>query len=150
MNTQKLVNEKIAKVALKNQKLFLKNQKVDLAISDDIKKMISQGNKLLSELKSLDPKLKSADKELISKVKSAVKEANKIASDDAKKRKEAAKLEPKIGTVLDKAEKAANALGVNATEITGFLELENIYADLEDASKSDFMWSDLSPLVRDF
>ena len=26
--------------------LFLKNQKVDLAISDDIKIMISQGNKL--------------------------------------------------------------------------------------------------------
>ena len=57
-------------------------------------------------------------------------------ADDAKKRKVFAKLEPKIGTVLDKAENGANTLDLMLLEITGFLELENIYADLETHLKA--------------
>ena len=122
--------------------------KVELGIADDISKAVSDAKTVLKELKDSNTRTSAADKDLVQTIKSAIKEANKIDDKDAKLRSAAGKKTMKYANVLDKAEKAAKDLGVQPTGISGFLELEKLYVDIEDEADETFMWTDLEPLVR--
>ena len=142
------VNKIFAKLKAETPITKLASQKVELGITEEIQKAQGSGSSLLKEAKGLAGKLKAADKDLVNKVKAAVKEANRIDDQDQKIRKEIAKETMKIANILDKAETAARDLGVDYKGIKGFGSLEKLYNDLDDIEGSDFLWTDLGPLVR--
>jgi len=138
----------IEKVYSKLPKTELTTQKVELGVVDDISNGIKRGNTILKVLQSTSKELKELDKKLVQTIKSAVKEASKEKSKAEKLKKTAEKQAQGMFGVLSKAQNAADDLGVGATSIEGFLELERLALDIDDEATEDFVFTDLAPLVR--
>jgi len=118
--------------ALQNRKVEveLKSEVVELGVADDI-------SKKLGDMKSLLASMQTLEKESLAAIKIASEaEAKKdkvLKANGAKGAKGVAAAE-KAQSILDKAEKAANDLGVNPTSIKGYSELESAMIDVADAA----------------
>jgi len=127
MNTTKSVYNRL----FSESKVELASERVELAVVDDIAKMLNDANTILKTLQADKPMLESADKAI------AVANANadKAATASEKNVQKASALLPKIGTVLDKADAAAKGLGLDSKGITGYAELDKLYFAIEAAQK---------------
>lgn len=124
MSTLKSVGNKLFKTELTTQR-------VELGIAEDIAKMVSDANAILKILKEDKINLANADKA----ISDAMTAADKIASASEKNSQKAGSLLPKIGTILDKADKAARDLGLDSKGIKGYTELDKLYFAIEAAQK---------------
>lgn len=108
-----------------------KGIKVQFAVVDDLKQVISQSTNMMAELDSKYAAMEKAD----AAFKTVGAAADKAAADATKSTAAATKLQIKIGTTLDKADKAAKDLGVPPTSVTGYVEADKLYSDLEAKMK---------------
>ena len=118
--------------ALNGQKLELSSQVIELGVVDDIKKSLTDGNALISDLGVELNKLKDADKA----IELARTNADKVAVASDKVASKGSAFQTKIGTVLDKADKAAKDLGINPSSIASYSELDKMYDQIEIAYKA--------------
>ena len=125
MQTEKLVFKSLF------GKTDLASQKVELGVVEDIAKIAGDANSILKTL--IDDKviLSNADKAIAT----AMSNADKVAVNSEKNAQKALALLPKIGTILDKADKSARELGLDSKGITGYTDLDKLYFTLEAAQK---------------
>jgi len=101
--------------------------KIELAIADDIKGLISQ-------LKAKSADLKKAEKlglDYRKRVDQLFKEGDKIETSLKKQQASGDKLVDRAIKLEQKAEKAAKDLGVDASNIGGYSELNSLWGDIE-------------------
>lgn len=115
MNTQKTVNERIAKVSLKNQK-------VDLAIVDDIKRVT---NALNSQISIDDRVMKESVKLFSDLVKAIPKAKERIKTNKSIIKSTDSKINI-AENALKEAKRAAGEVGVNPKSINGYNDLEQL------------------------
>tara|TARA_R110000803_G_scaffold206193_1_gene273297 strand:+ start:333 stop:746 length:414 start_codon:yes stop_codon:yes gene_type:complete len=102
-------------------------EKVELGIADDVSTKLKQVKQELSNLKNIEKQLIAGKNEFIGLQKKMLK-----MEDSAKNKAEKAeKLSSSAQTLIDKAYKAANDLGVKPSDIKGVKELEDLSIDLE-------------------
>ena len=123
---------------LSENKVELATQKIDLAITDDLFKMLNQGKEGLKTLEKIQ--------KLMQVIKKGDSEADKINRLIDKLQK----LPMQIANILDKAERSAKDLGVAPKAITDYAELDKLYEKLESGIKvaNDFRYSDLERFVK--
>ena len=124
MSTLKSVGNKLFKTELATQR-------VELGVVEDIAKMAADANAILKILKDDKIILANADKAIAD----AMTAADKVAAASEKNSQKAGSLLPKIGTILDKADKAAKDLGLDSKGIKGYTELDKLYFAIEAAQK---------------
>jgi methyl-accepting chemotaxis protein len=100
---------------------------IELGIADDIKKVVSESNAMLGDLDSKFAAMERTD----AAFKTVGAAADKAAADATKSVSAANKLQTKVATILEKADKAAKDLGVAPTSVSGYNEADKIYNDLE-------------------
>lgn len=140
------VLEKLAKL---NNRVELAEVKVDLALVDDIDKMLSTvkaerdaNEKLANSVEGLDKRVQAAGADFAKKqkelddMKSTLgktlgKEIITLQTNGDKQYAKSEKLEKSAFALIQKAEKAAEALGVAPSSIKNFNELINVADDLE-------------------
>jgi hypothetical protein len=101
--------------------------KIEMGIVQDIQKVSNNAKSAISTMDSAIQKMDAADKAFLaveSKADAASAAANKSTSD-------AVKVQTQIGTVLEKAEKAAKALGVAPNLVEGYSEIDKMYDTIE-------------------
>lgn len=130
MNTMKSVFSKLAELQ-QEDKTELAKHEVELAIVDDIAKMLGDATAILKTLQADKPVLQNADKAIAA----AKANADKVAVASEKNVQKASAILPKIGTILDKADAAAKGLGVDSKGITGYNDLDKLYFAIEAAQK---------------
>jgi len=106
-------------------KVELKSEKIELGIAGDIKKEISGSNSLIKKLESSEKKMNKLRKDYESSW-----DNNSSLLKDAASR---AKL---IENIIDRVETMAKELGVKASSVDGFSDLEK-RKNLLDAKQSD-------------
>jgi len=106
-------------------KVELKSEKVELSMSGDIKKEISGSNSLIKKLESSEKKMNKLRKDY----ESSWDNNSSLLKDAASK----AKL---IENIIDRVETMAKELGVKASSVDGFSDLEK-RKNLLDAKQSD-------------
>ena len=126
MNTRKTVYNKLF-----TEKTELAKHEVELAVVDDIAKILNDANAILKTLQADKLVLQAADKAIAA----AKANADKAAGASEKNVQKANGLLPKIGTILDKADAAAKGLGLDSKGITGYTDLDKIYFAIEAAQK---------------
>jgi len=104
---------------------------IELGIADDIKKVVTESNAMLTELNARYAALEKAD----AGFNIANAAAQKASQDANKSYSTASKLQTKIGTILEKADKAAKELGVAPTSVVGYNEADKLYDELETNMK---------------
>ena len=124
MSTLKSVGNKLFKTELATQR-------VELGVAEDIAKMAADANAVLKVLKDDKITLANADKA----ISDAMAAADKVSAASEKNSQKAGALLPKIGNILDKADKAAKDLGLDSKGITGYSELDKLYFAIEAAQK---------------
>jgi len=123
MNTPK----ELEKIYNKLPKEKVELEKVQLGIVDDVSAKLKQVKQELSNLNNIEKELNTGKKEFIALQKKMLK-----MEDSAKNKAEKAeKLSGSAATLVNKAYKAANDLGVKPTDIPGVKDLENFGIDLE-------------------
>ena len=123
MNTPK----ELQKIYNKLPKEKVELKKVQLGIVDDVSAKLKQVKQELSNLNNIEKELNTGKKEFIALQKKMLK-----MEDSAKNKAEKAeKLSGSAATLVNKAYKAANDLGVKPTDIPGVKDLENFGIDLE-------------------
>jgi hypothetical protein len=125
MSTEKIVMNSLF------GKTELKSTKVELGVVEDIAKIAADANSLLKVLVDDKVLLSNADKAIAT----AMSNADKVAGNSQKNAQKALALLPKIGTILEKADKSARELGLDSKGITGYTELDKLYFTLEAAEK---------------
>jgi len=105
--------------------------KIEMGIAEDIQKVIGDSNSAISDLGAKLSAMERADQGF----KQVAQAADKAQADADKSVSAAVKLQTKIGTVLEKAEKAARDLGVPASSVAGYNEADKIYNDIETRIK---------------
>ena len=125
MTTEKLVMNSLF------GKTKLTSQKVELGVVEDIAKIAADANSTLKVLIDDKTLLSNADKAIAT----AMSNADKVAANSQKNAQKALALLPKIGTILEKADKSARELGLDSKGITGYTELDKLYFTLEAAEK---------------
>lgn len=105
--------------------------KIEMGIAEDIQKVIGESNSAISDLGAKLAAMEKADQAF----RQVSQLADKAQADADKSVSAAIKLQTKIGTVLDKAEKAARDLGVPASSVAGYTEADKIYNDIESRIK---------------
>jgi hypothetical protein len=124
MSTLKSVGQKLFKTELATQR-------VELGVAEDIAKMASDASSILKVLNDDKITLANADKAIAN----AMTAADKVSAASEKNSQKAGALLPKIGNILDKADKAAKDLGLDSKGITGYNELDKLYFAIEAAQK---------------
>ena len=123
MNTPK----ELEKIYNKLPKEKVELEKVQLGIVDDVSAKLKQVKQELSNLNNIEKELNTGKKEFIALQKKMLK-----MEDSAKNKAEKAeKLSGSVATLVNKAYKAANDLGVKPADIPGVKDLENFGIDLE-------------------
>ena len=123
MNTPK----ELQKIYNRLPKEKVELEKVQLGIVDDVSAKLKQVKQELSNLNNIEKELNTGKKEFIALQKKMLK-----MEDSAKNKAEKAeKLSGSVATLVNKAYKAANDLGVKPTDIPGVKDLENFGIDLE-------------------
>jgi hypothetical protein len=125
MTTEKLVNKALF------GKTQLSSKKIELGVVEDIAKIAADANSTLKVLIDDKTLLSNADKAIAT----AMSNADKVAANSQKNAQKALALLPKIGTILEKADKSARELGLDSKGITGYTELDKLYFTLEAAEK---------------
>lgn len=120
MNTEKLVNEKISRIALKNQK-------VDLGIVDDIKRVT---NALNSQI-SIDDRVMKESVKLFGDLVNAIPKAKEIIKTNKSIVKSTDSKINLAENALKEAKKAADELGVNPKSINGYNDLEQLIDEVK-------------------
>ena len=107
MTTEKLVMNSLF------GKTKLTSQKVELGVVEDIAKIAADANSTLKVLIDDKTLLSNADKAIAT----AMSNADKVAANSQKNAQKALALLPKIGTILEKADKSARELGLDSKAI---------------------------------
>ena len=108
----------------------LKSEVVELGVADDI-------SKKLGDMKSLLASMQTLEKESLASIKIASEaeaKKDKVLKANGAKAAQGVAAAEKAQSILDKAEKAANDLGVNPTSIKGYSELESAMVDVADTA----------------
>ena len=128
MKTPKEINKIYDR--LPKQKVELNATRVELGIADDIKKSIAANKAALGEIKAILSAFEAAKKTYLK----AESEAVKAREAGRKKADKFNKIDQQSLAILGKAATAAKSLGVKATSIDGWDELDNLQLDLEQES----------------
>ena len=108
----------------------LKSEVIELGVADDI-------SKKLGDMKSLLASMQTLEKESLASIKIASEaeaKKDKVLKANGAKAAQGVAAAEKAQSILDKAEKAANDLGVNPTSIKGYSELESAMVDVADTA----------------
>jgi peptidoglycan hydrolase CwlO-like protein len=122
----------VRKIFSKLPKTELSTEKVELNVMQDIDKTL---DKLVSEFQSLRVLEGDIDVQL-QNVKSAKDKLDDIIRDAKQGQKETQKKISEVNKLKEKAEKAARDLGVDAKEIKGFNQIDDITSDAEEEIKN--------------
>ena len=113
MNTQDRVNEKIAKVALKNQEIELNLQKIELGASDDLKELVTEAKRIINLQEDGFKWGERAEKEF-KEVKKLISDAEGITRGAIR---QAANLKKDSDKIFNKIEVLSKELGINTNSI---------------------------------
>lgn len=130
--------------ALQNRKVKveLKSEVVEFGVAEDLQKMITTVESELKTTQNIAEDTLILDditsdfvakaKEAISKIEDSMEVAIQKSFDKGTKQmSKAGKVEDKAYSLLSKTENAADALGVNPSDVKGYNELSSIVGDLE-------------------
>ncbi len=113
MNTQDRVNERIAKVALKNQEIELNLQKIELGASDDLKELVTEAKRIINLQEDGFKWGERAEKEF-KEVKKLISDAEGITRGAIR---QAANLKKDSDKIFNKIEVLSKELGINTNSI---------------------------------
>ena len=135
---------------LSENKVELATQKIDLAITDDLFKMLNQGKEGLKTLEKIQKQQEFNDVQIIQNIMQVIKKGDSEADKINRLIDKLQKLPMQIANILDKAERSAKDLGVAPKAITDYSELDKLYEKLESGIKvaNDFRYSDLERFVK--
>jgi len=135
---------------LGKNKVELATQKIDLAITDDLFKMLNQGKEGLKTLEKIQKQQEFNDGQIIQNIMQVIKKGDSEADKINRLIDKLQKLPMQIANILDKAERSAKDLGVAPKAITDYAELDKLYEKLESGIKvaNDFRYSDLERFVK--
>jgi len=141
--------QKIITKLSKNQ-VELAAEKIELAIVDDIAKILTTGQESMGILKTIEERQQRLDQQTIENVVQVVKKADSEAQKLQRSIDKVEKIPSKIANILDKAEKAARELGVAPSSIKFYKEADKLYTDLESGIKqvNSFTYTDLGRFVK--
>lgn len=122
--------------------------KVEMGIIEDIQKVMDNAKTAMGAMDNAIQKMAAADKAFLS-VESQADAATGLAN---KSVDGASKMQLQIGNVLDKADKAAKALGVAPNLVQGYTEADKLYQDLEAKRKevNSFDWATAKRVLKNF
>ena len=135
---------------LSENKVELAAKKIDLAIVDDIAKILTIGQESMGILKTVKERQERLDQQTIENVVQVVKKADAEADKLSRSIDKVEKIPTQIADILDKAEKAAKDLGVSPSSIKFYKEADKLYTKIESAIKeaNSFRYTDLERFVR--
>ena len=135
---------------LSENKVELAAKKIDLAIVDDIAKILTTGQESMGILKTVKERQERLDQQTIENVVQVVKKADAEADKLSRSIDKVGKIPTQIANILDKAEKAAKDLGVSPSSIKFYKEADKLYTKIESAIKeaNSFRYTDLERFVR--
>ena len=135
---------------LSENKVELAAKKIDLAIVDDIAKILTTGQESMGILKTVKERQERLDQQTIENVVQVVKKADAEADKLSRSIDKVEKIPTQIANILDKAEKAAKDLGVSPSSIKFYKEADKLYTKIESAIKeaNSFRYTDLERFVR--
>ena len=135
---------------LSENKVELAAKKIDLAIVDDIAKILTTGQESMGILKTVKERQERLDQQTIENVVRVVKKADAEADKLSRSIDKVEKIPTQIADILDKAEKAAKDLGVSPSSIKFYKEADKLYTKIESAIKeaNSFRYTDLERFVR--
>lgn len=135
---------------LSKNKVELAAEKVELAIVDDIAKILTTGQESMGILKTIEERQQRLDQQTIENVVQVVKKADAEADKLQRSIDKVEKTPTKIANILEKAEKAARELGVAPSSIKFYKEADKLYTEMENAIKeaNSFRYTDLSRFVK--
>lgn len=135
---------------LSENKVELAAKKIDLAIVDDIAKILTTGQESMDILKTVKERQERLDQQTIENVVQVVKKADAAADKLSRSIDKVEKIPTQIANILDKAEKAAKDLGVSPSSIKFYKEADKLYTKIESAIKeaNSFRYTDLERFVR--
>ena len=121
---------------------------IEMGIVEDIQKAMNNAKSAISAMDGAIQKMEAADKAFLaveSKADAASDVANKSASN-------ALKAQTQIGNVLEKADKAAKALGVAPNLVQGYTEVDKMYDTIEAKRKEvfSFDWEVAKRVLKGF
>jgi DNA repair ATPase RecN len=111
----------------KKEQIELSSQRIDLALSDDIKKNVSDAGATLDKLNTSFKNLNDANEA----IKKAMSDADKADASAQKIKDVGNKSAMKIAGLLEKVDKSAKDLGVNPNAIDGYKQLDSLYLEIE-------------------
>jgi len=120
---------------LSENKVELAAEKVELAITDDIFKMVEKAEEAVKKLRQLETDQENLDKDFKSKINKVVIDTDKKAEKINDALKKVANIDTRIADVLAKAERAARDLGVAPSAIKDFAKLDKLYTEVDSAYK---------------
>jgi peptidoglycan hydrolase CwlO-like protein len=108
-------------------------EKVQLGVVDDLQKVLSDMKSNLDEAKKLSKRVESFNKEgsqIAQAIKANKKTIQKLISETDKNESKGSKLQDKVSTILNKAEKAAKELGVDYLNIKGVKQADSLWDEI--------------------
>tara|TARA_X000001382_G_scaffold37793_2_gene25238 strand:+ start:5911 stop:6351 length:441 start_codon:yes stop_codon:yes gene_type:complete len=134
---------------LSENKVDLAAEKIDLAIVDDIAKILTTGQESMGILKTVNERQERLDQQTIENVVQVVKKADSEAQKLQRSIDKVEKIPTKIANILDKADKSARELGVPPSSIKFYKEADKLYTKIESAIKevNSFRYTDLKRFV---
>ena len=142
-NVQKILTK------LSENKVELAAKKIDLAIVDDIAKIVTTGQESMGILKTVKERQERLDQQTIENVVQVVKKADSEAQKLQRSIDGVEKIPTEIANILDKADKSARELGVPPSSIKFYKEADKLYTKIESAIKeaNSFRYTDLKRFV---
>ena len=134
---------------LSENKVDLAAEKIDLAIVDDIAKILTTGQESMGILKTVNERQERLDQQTIENVVQVVKKADSEAQKLQRSIDKVEKIPTEIANILDKADKSARELGVPPSSIKFYKEADKLYTKIESAIKevNSFRYTDLKRFV---
>ena len=143
-SVQKIINK------LPKEKVNLATQKIDLAIADNLAKIVNEAKEGIKTLDKIQKRQEQNNGQMIQDITLVVKKGN--AEDDKINSviDKLEKLPTRIANILEKAEKAAKDLGVAPNSIKFYKEADKLYETLENGvtEAKSFSYTDLERFVR--
>ena len=128
-----MINEITRALNGMSDKVDLKAEKIELGVVEDMKKSSEQTKKLEGDLRASSKQmddLTATRKKFEVEYEKLQKQIDKASESFFASEKKVDALAAKSNSLLDKAKRAANELGVNPTTIEGYKELEKDTANL--------------------
>lgn len=140
MNTQKNVNQRLAKIhSIKNEtKQELSSEKVELSIVSDLESGIDEAKDESQKLVNMLRRMKDHN----DSIKAWEKTADSLQDDADRLISEASRAQLNIGNDLEAADKSAKELEIDPGKIKGYKAAEKAYDQLEKEMKelNTFKW----------